>query len=54
MVYNETIEDVPSWYREAVQKCVDRGALRGDKNGVLDVSEDLCRILTILDRMGKL
>ena len=54
MVYYETIKDVPSWYREAVQKCVDKGALRGDKNGVLDVSEDLCRILTILDRLGKL
>lgn len=54
MVYYETLDDVPSWYKDAVQKCVDKGALRGDKNGVLDVSEDLCRILTILNRLGKL
>ena len=54
MVYYKTLKDVPSWYKDAVQKCVDKGALRGDKNGVLDVSEDLCRILTVLDRLGKL
>lgn len=54
MVYYKTIEDVPSWYREAVQKCIDKGALRGEGNDVLNLSEDFCRTLTILDRLGKL
>ena len=48
------LADVPSSYKDAVQKVVDKGALRGTGNGELNVSEDLCRTLTILDRLGKL
>lgn len=51
MTYYKTIEDVPDYYRAAVQKAVDAGALEGTGDG-LNVSEDLCRMLTILDRMG--
>ena len=54
MVYYETIDDVPDYYREAVQKCVDAGALGGGGGGRLHVSEDMCRTLTVLDRLGKL
>ena len=54
MVYYKTLADVPASYKSAVQKAVDSGALSGTGTGVLNVSEDLCRILTILDRMGKL
>lgn len=54
MTYYATINDVPEWYRSSVMKAVNAGALRGDDNGYLNVSEDLCRTLTILDRMGKL
>ncbi len=53
MTYYKTLADVPAWYRDAVQKAVDRGALYGDGAG-LNVSEDLCRTLTVLDRLGKL
>ena len=53
MVYFKTLADVPEWYRGAVQKAVKAGALNGDGDG-LNVSEDLCRTLTILDRLGKL
>lgn len=54
MVYYETIDDVPDYYRDAVQKCVDAKALSGVGGGRLHVSEDLCRTLTVLDRLGKL
>ena len=54
MVYYETIDDVPDYYRDAVQKCVDAGALGGVGGDRLHVSEDFCRTLTVLDRLGKL
>ncbi len=54
MTYYKTILDVPTWYADAVQKAVDKGALNGTGNGELNVSEDLCRTLTVLDRLGVL
>lgn len=53
MVYYKNLEDVPEWYRDAVKKAIDRGALNGTGDGI-NVSEDLCRTLTVLDRMGNL
>lgn len=53
MKYFKTINDVPSYYKASVQKAVDKGALNGG-DGALNVSEDLCRTLTVLDRLGKL
>lgn len=50
----KTINDVPGWYRPAVQKAVDKGALNGTGGKEINVSEDLCRVLTVLDRLGKL
>lgn len=54
MKYYATFEDVPEWYKPSVEKAIKANALRGDEKGFLDISEDLCRTLTILDRMGKL
>lgn len=54
MTYYKTLADVPAWYKAAVQKAVDKGAFNGSGSGVLNVSEDLCRTLTVLDRLGKL
>ena len=54
MVYYKNLNDVPEYYREAVSKAVERGALNGTGNGELNVSEDLCRTLTVLDRLGRL
>lgn len=54
MTYYKTINDVPKDYKAAVQKVVNKGALKGTGGGVLNVSEDLCRTLTILDRLGTL
>lgn len=53
MTYYKTVNDVPSYYRPAVEKAVRAGALNGTGDGI-NVSEDLCRTLTVLDRMGKL
>ena len=53
MVYYKDLADVPEYYRDAVQKAVDKGALNGTGTG-LNVSEDLCRTLTVLDRLGQL
>lgn len=53
MVYYKTLNDVPSYYKDAVQKAMEKGALNGTGDGI-NVSEDLCRTLTILDRLGKL
>ena len=61
---NDTIinklEDVPEWYRPSVQKFTKmdradgsgRKVLEGDENGDLQLTDDLMRILTIIDRIG--
>ena len=54
MVYYRTLADVPEYYKAAVGKAVERGALNGTGGGELNVSEDLCRTLTVLDRLGRL
>lgn len=48
--YN-TIAEVPSWAKNAVQKLVGKGYLGGDGTG-LDLSHDMVRLLVILDRAG--
>lgn len=53
MQYYNALSDVPVWYRDAVKKLVDRGVLEGTGKE-LHLSEDLCRMLTILDRLGLL
>ena len=54
MTVYKTINDVPSWYKVAVQKAMNRDALKGTNGKEINVSEDLCRTLTVLDRLGKL
>lgn len=54
MVYYKYFEDIPSYYRDAVQKAMDADALKGTGDGELNISEDICRMLTVLDRWGKL
>ena len=54
MTYYRTVKDVPSYYRGAVQKAMNKGALKGTGKEEINVSEDLCRTLTVLDRLGKL
>lgn len=62
MKYYKTLKDVPSSYQPTIKKLMEKGALKGrsDPNpntlddNVLEVSEDYCRIMTTLDRLGKL
>ena len=53
MTYYETLDKVPEYYRTAVEKLVEAGVLNGTSKG-LNVSEDFCRVMTVLDRLGKL
>lgn len=54
MTYYKTLNDVPDYYKTAVEKAMKKGALQGTGNNEINVSSDLCRTLTILDRLGKL
>ena len=54
MTYYKTINDVPAAYKPSVQKAMSLGALRGTGAGTINVSEDLCRTLTVLDRLGSM
>ena len=62
MKYYNTLADVADSYKPTIRKLMEKGALKGrsdpDPNSlednVLDVSEDYCRIMTTLDRLGKL
>ncbi|WP_432618138.1 hypothetical protein [Butyricicoccus sp.] len=54
MTYYKKFENIPTWYQTAVKKAMDAGALKGTGNGELNVSEDLCRTLTVLNNMGVL
>ena len=47
----ETIKDVPGWAREETQRLIDRGALRGNERGELDLSPDMLRTLIVCQRM---
>ena len=48
----QKIENVPDWAMDTVKKLVNRGILRGDENGNLNLTSDMVRILVILDRAG--
>lgn len=52
MTYYKTLKDVPSWGQPAIKKLMDKGALQGTGNGEINVSEDLVRMATILNRLG--
>ena len=48
--YNK-IDDVPAWARSDAQRLIDRGALRGNERGELDLSPDMLRTLIVCQRM---
>lgn len=58
----EKLKDVPKSYQPTIRKLMEKGALRGAKDpdpnsledNVLNISLDYCRIMTTLDRLGKL
>lgn len=48
--YNK-IDDVPAWARSDAQRLIDRGALRGNERGELDLSLDMLRTMLVCQRM---
>lgn len=52
--YFSTIEEVPEYARETIQKLVSDGSLRGISGDDLGLTEELIRTLVILDRRGLL
>ncbi|MBQ8298678.1 MAG: S8/S53 family peptidase [Clostridia bacterium] len=49
--YN-TLAEVPEWGKSTVEKLINKGALKGDENGNLNISEELLRTFVIHDRLG--
>ena len=49
----KTLDEVPEYYKPAVERVVERGGLKGTGDG-LNISDDMCRVFTALYRMGKL
>ena len=45
------VDDVPGWAREETQRLIDRGALKGDAHGKLDLSMDMLRTMIVCQRM---
>lgn len=44
--------DIPEWGKPVVLKLTESGSLRGNEKGELNISEDMLRILVILEREG--
>ena len=52
-IYNWT-EEVPEWARPTVQKLLDKGYLKGNERGELQLTYNMLRILEIINRAGLL
>lgn len=52
MIYNHIDENMPEYYRPTIQKLVGQGKLKGNEKGELMLTDDIMRILTIIDRFG--
>lgn len=52
MIYNYIDENMPNWAKPAIEKMVEKKILLGDDDGKLDLTYDMLRIFTILDRTG--
>lgn len=50
-VYNWTVE-VPEWARPTVQKLLDKGYLKGNEKGELELTYSMLKLLVINDRAG--
>lgn len=48
----QDIKDVPVWMRTTIEKLINKGYLKGNTNGSLELSYQLARMFVILDRSG--
>lgn len=47
----DSVAEMPQWARADTQRLIDRGALQGNTDGKLDVSEDMIRTMIVCQRM---
>ena len=47
----DSVAEMPQWARADAQRLIDRGALQGNTDGKLDVSEDMLRTMIVCQRM---
>ena len=52
-VVYQSLEKVPEYGKSTISKLVGKGALKGTGQG-LGLTTDMLRVLTVLDRLGKL
>lgn len=52
MVYNYIDDNMPEWARPTITKLMDKGFLKGDEEGRLNLDENMLRMLVINDRAG--
>ena len=45
-------DDMPDWAQPTVKKLMDKGYLKGEGDGVLNLSEDTLKVLVVCDRAG--
>lgn len=52
MVYNYVDDNMPEYARPTIQKLLDKGYLKGENDGHLNLTNNMLRMLVILDRSG--
>ena len=52
MIYNYVDSNMPEYARQTIQKLMDKGYLKGDSSGNLNLTDEMLRTLVILDRSG--
>lgn len=52
MIYNYIDNNMPDWARPTIDKLYNKGFLKGDANGCLNLDMGMLRILVVLDRSG--
>lgn len=52
MIYNYIDVNMPEYARQTIQKLMDKGYLKGDSSGNLNLTDEMLRTLVILDRSG--
>lgn len=48
----DKLSEVPAWAKPTIKKLMDKGIVKGDLKGNLDLSDDMIRILVMNDRAG--
>ena len=51
MIYDYVDENMPEWAREPIQKLRDNGVLKGDKDGRLGLTDEMLRLLVVIERI---